>query len=46
MIQWAKAMAAVSLIDQSWPDMKQAVADDVFRTHDWPRQRQRKSQRA
>lgn len=32
MIHWAKAKAAVSLIDQPWPDMKQALADDVFHT--------------
>lgn len=32
MIHWAKAKAAVSLIDQPSPDMKQALADDVFHT--------------
>lgn len=30
MIHWAKA--AVSLIDQPSPDMKQALADDIFHT--------------
>lgn len=33
MIHWVKAKAAMSLIDQPWPDMKQALWDDVFHTH-------------
>lgn len=33
MIHWAKAKAAVSLIDQPWTDMKQALVDDIFHTH-------------